>query len=685
MKILFIVLTLLPMLVLAGGGKKGDRFIMDSAAKESLLMELFGALDAGKMGSDFQKALKEKDKNKLISIVAQYFRNRAPRAYCKNIKRSGNPMETADRAVRGDVTVVSYPWQFPDGKIDWHFNPTGRDVPLNHEWLWQLNRMSFWLDMCAAYEKTGDEKYAVAFNEQLFSWVATAGTYSSNWNAPGSVWRTIETGLRLMYSWQLGFETFRKSNSFSDENICLMLGSMYRQAQHLQANHKKKGNWMLMEMSGLYTFAALFPEFKDSLSMRSYAAGVFGRAIMEQILPDGMHDELSPDYHQVMLNCAMAFLQISKSEKFESEVPVELIKKLELSFEAILAMTTPGLILPRTNDTFTQYSTKKMQTALELFPERQDFRWIASSRKEGRAPGGVPTSSRFLPWSGFAVMRSDWGSEAAFCCFDAGPLGAGHWHQDKLNINIFKGGEELIYDDGGGQYEKSIHRMYGISSASHNVVLVDGFGQSRSLPNKVSEPIDVKWVSNEKFDYAVSSYDGLWGKIVLSNKDRMQPLSAPAVHTREVRFYKPEFFCVQDTMISRDGKEHTYELRFHLDTLNVERVKDIPGAFLSNYGKVYDILVIPLFPEELRFDTLSGVDTPPMGGWFVGRNDKKLHKSTTLTMTADKKKTFRFATLLIPICRATDKMPEISKRSDNTFLLRFKNKEYIINPQELSK
>ena len=53
MKILFIVLTLLPMLVFAGGGKKGDRFIMDSAAKESFLMELFGALDAGKMGSKF--------------------------------------------------------------------------------------------------------------------------------------------------------------------------------------------------------------------------------------------------------------------------------------------------------------------------------------------------------------------------------------------------------------------------------------------------------------------------------------------------------------------------------------------------------------------------------------------------------------------------------------------------------
>lgn len=654
----------------------------DSASSSDLLSELFQLLNPEIMGEKYSSALEKGDTPTLITLTANYFRTRKECSYCKTIDLSACSLETAERAVKGDVTVVNLPHAFPAGKIDWRFNPTLTEVPVNHEWLWQLNRMNFWRDMVWAYGKTGDEKYPAAFNEQLQSWIATADSPDDNWNAPGSLWRTIEAGLRMMYAWPLTFEVFRKSPAFTDENICLMLSSMHRHCLHLQAHHKERNNWLLMEMSGLYTFAVLFPEFKCSVSMRRYAVEKFSQAVMLQILPDGMHDELSPDYHGVLLMCAMSFCNIAAAEKIKVELPEDFLKKLELSFESILDMATPALTSPRTNDCFTCHVSKRMKQALKLFPGRKDFLWGASERKEGDEPRSLPTSSRFLPWAGFAVMRSDWSADAGWCCFDVGPLGMGHIHQDKLNIQIYKGSQELIYDDGGGQYEHSIYRAYGVNSSSHNTILVDGMVQRRTAPRKVDSPIECNWVSNAEFDYAKGIYDDEYGPLVLCEEDLKTAPLRPVKHTREVRFYKPDFFCIKDTLVALDDLPHTYELRFHLDTLKMEQTAQ--GAWISDFQKEWDIFILPLYPGELTCKLLSGVDTPPMGGWFVGRNDLTLHKSTTLTMTVTGKKDHTFATLLIPVKRGTE-MPQTEKRSANCFALRLNNREYLIDLENLSK
>ena len=656
----------------------------DFPGRQQMLQELFAHLDPEQMGVKYREAVKTGETNALVKAAAEYFRSRPARKYSLKLVRPVKNLDAADKAASGWVQVVNIPWQFEDGAIDWHFNPTLAQAPVNHEWLWQLNRMSFWRDLSDAYQVTGDKKYAAAFNNQLRGWIETAGDVpEKNWDSAGSVWRTIETGLRLMYSWSVSFEVFRKSPELSDENLCLMLSSMYRQAVHLKSNHKKKNNWLLMEMSGLYTFGVLYPEFKESGRMRGYAAKKFCRAVTSQILPDGMHCELSPDYHSVMSYCSMVFLQIAATENVTDELPEEFTSKLEKAYESVLNLATPSLVSPRTNDCFTLKVPSRLMAAYEFFPHRKDFLWAGSERKDGTAPSDQPSASRFLPWSGFAAMRSDWASDALYCLFDTGPLGAGHMHQDKLNINIWKGDQELIYDDGGGQYEKSVHRIYGKSSAGHNTVLVDGLVQSRKAPLTLRKPADANWISNAVFDYAKGVYDQEFGALPLTEKERNQPLSKPAKHIREVRFCKPDFFCVVDTLLSRDGKPHEYEMRLQLDTLKLKRVPEIPGAWLSDYGKVYDILIVPLYPDEITSHEYSGVTDTPMAGWYVGRNDQTLHKSTTLAMKR-KSKDCRFATLLIPVERGGE-LPEIKKHTPEEFTLKWKDKTHRINLKKLSE
>ena len=656
--------------------------------RNEILQLLFSEIDGSKIGADYLAASGKKDEAGMIRALADYYRKRPESLYLRRkIQSREHFEETAERAVRNDFTVINIPWQFDSG-INWIFNPTWKSKPVNHEWLWQFSRMYFWHDMLRCYLNGGDERFAVAFEKQAVSWIMQADKKSAL-SGPGShnTWRTIEAGIRLLYAWPSAFEVFRKSAEVSDETLCLMLGSMFEQAEFLRHNHRKSSNWLLMEMSGVYTFASEYPEFKKSRAYRLYAVRLFGKSFCSQMMPDGMHDELSPDYQLVSLRTAKNFIDQAQISKRMDELPEKMLSDFEAGFNAYAALATPALTAPRTNDCYTTHLPGIFKDALENFPDRELFKWIASRRSEGRAPSDIPTASRFLPYAGFIAMRSDWSNDALYCCFDVGPIGNGHQHWDKLNINIYKGKEELIYDDGGGQYEFSPFRWFGRSAADHNTVLVDGMGQMRYVPRRVTKPIDAKFVSNEKFDYAKSSYTDTFGlnKFDGTDDEKNIPLFKPATHTREVRFFKPEFFCVVDTLKSADGKAHDYELRFQLDTLKTRKVRQYPGAVLSDYdGYEYDILILPLYDEKIETSTASGKRKPLMAGWFIGRNDLTRHKATTVMMTAKQQKNFTFATLLIPV-RKGDKLPEIKKLGKKSFSVTVNGKTFEVDLSALNK
>jgi len=130
--------------------------------------------------------------------------------------------DIADRATVGNITVIGIPHVFADNRIDWLFNPTREKGPLDHEWLWQLNRMDFWPAMARAYVATKDEKYARAFARQAESWLDQTGGVppESDFNGPDSPWRTIEQGIRLMTTWPTAWEAFRPSPSRPTAAIC---------------------------------------------------------------------------------------------------------------------------------------------------------------------------------------------------------------------------------------------------------------------------------------------------------------------------------------------------------------------------------------------------------------------------------------------------------------------------------
>ena len=626
---------------------------------------LFQALSPEKIGEDYRAAIASGDTAGAVKACAAYYRAREAVGETLFVGEGTCDLTHASRIAAGAMREVNIDWTFPDGHIRYLFNPTEQHGPVNHEWLWQLNRHAFWQTLATAYRMTGEERYATAFCTQLLDWIEQTSEIPDPWNAPGSAWRTIECGIRLLGSWQTAFAVFRRAKAFTDEAMMLMLASMYRQAKHLLA-HPTKNNWLMMESNGIYTFASLFPEFAEAEELRKEACRRLTQELAKQLLPDGFHEELSPDYHSVVFRNAFSPYSLAKLCGHTGDFSSEYAHLMELAADAYVDMSTPGFTQPRTNDTYTLQTSAVTTRAYDLF-RKPAYLYVNSRRAQGEAPQGE-TASRFLPWAGFCVMRNDWSADSAYLCFDVGPLGSGHMHQDKLNINLYKGGEELIFDDGGGQYEISPARRYGISGYDHNVMLIDGMAEERAEPKRQSEPIDVSWHTDADFDYAKASYDDPYGE------------GRPAVHTREVRFCKPDFFCVYDRVTSSDGVAHTADMLLHIDTIKVDRVSAIEGALLSDIGRVWDILIVPL--EQHPCEIVSAQTEPRYSGWHVGRNESVRHPASTVMFRSGQALTHTFCTLLFPVKRG-EALPVITYDGD-VITVDFRGRHTVIRRSSLS-
>ncbi len=553
-------------------------------------------------------------------------------------KKVNKAFEEADRAARGEVSVVGVAHAFPEGQIDWLCNPTGKGRPFNPEWTWQLNRMYFWGALARAYEATGDERYAQVFVRQFTDWFAQTGGIppERDYNRVGSPWRTIEEGHRLAFSWHDAWRAFSASPSFGAEARAIFAKSAHAQARHLLA-HSTGFNWLLIEMSGAYTVSLDFPDFPDAEEIRRKALERFFAAASAQLRPDGLHNEVSLDYHTVFYSTATRILFRATEAGKDGELPEGFRELLERGAEGPLALITPGFSFPCFNDSNTTRAAAFFKTAAELCPDRADFRWAATEGREG-APPAWPTASRFLPHSGIAVMRSGWDGNATYLAFDVGPTGANHVHQDKLSFSFWKGGEELVFDDGGGQYERSALRDYAISGYDHNTLLVDGLAQKRSSPRVSDRPIDAGWRSDEKEDFAFGVYDQGFGPKEL----RL------ARHRREIRFdKKAEVVHVTDIVESADGNAHGYTLLFQIDSTNV--VVSADGRTLSaDFGRNRKWGLEMTLPEGVKPEIVSGRLKPFPAGWYFGRVGAvpNVRPATTLFVNFPPAKSLRAVTLL---------------------------------------
>ncbi len=547
----------------------------------------------------------------------------------------------AQRIMGHRFVVVGIPHTF--GKdIDWGFNPTtapGSKYERDHEWTWQLNRHGAWVALARAYQATGDERFAKEFDTQFSDWVTDCPVPADGADQkPYSKWRTIEAGIRMSWTWPAVFTIFRKSPSLKDETLISMIKSMVEHGRYLR-RYPTTGNWLTMEMNGLYHVGVLLGFVREASDWRRFALLRLLSELDTQIYPDGAQIELTPGYHNVALRSFLGPVDIAGAYGYR--LSDEYLARLERMFAYNMWVMRPDRDAPRWNDSWHVDVVGTLRKGLALFPDRKDFEWIVSDGRKGRPPDHT---SHFFPYAGQVVMRSGWERDALFLGFEAGPFGYGHQHEDRLGIVLFAYGKELLVEGGSYAYDASKWRRYVLSSYAHNIVLIDGQGQVRrglSRQHYVSkEPLDVAFYSDEDYDYACGIYEGGFGE----RENR------PARHVREVAFLKKaRLFVVRDALESLDGRPHSYQALFHLDSEKVN-VDEGSGTIETQDPGDINIRIVPWVDGDFKTDIVRGRETPVVQGWMPrGHGVRGVRPIPTVVYERHSAKPVYFLTVLQPL------------------------------------
>ena len=517
----------------------------------------------------------------------------------KNAKKSVTVIY-ADRITNNEL-IAHGSWHKYGDKIDWTADYSYDDYD---EWVWQLNRHSCWVNLAEAYWETGDEKYPKAFVRQLNEWIDDNKIPTIGWNGKGSVWRTLDAGLRMQGNWPNLLYRFLASPSFDDETIIKMVKSFYEHATHL-CSHNTSNNWLAVEMSGLYTVGALFPEFKNADDWRSFAASMLYEQEKEQFYPDGAQVELAPGYHALSTSSIVDVYKLARLNGYS--LPKGYVERLESAYEYYVKLMLPDRTLPALNDSEWLECKKYIEEASELFPDRKDFKYFATDGDEGKKPS---YTSVWMPWAGWYVMRSSWDKDAFYALFEVGPYGAAHQHEDKLSFVLYAYGNRIITECGTYSYDRSDFRKYTLSARGHNVARVDGMDQNRnSLRNvdtiiKSPKPLDNLWKTTEKYDLGEGCYNEGFG----SNNDNT------VTHKRKLRFLKNKYWILTDTFTPSDKEFHTYDIWFHFNTPSYSIDKEL-GVVSSNAVDSANIVIIPIGHKNMA-DVILGQEESEIQGWM---------------------------------------------------------------------
>jgi hypothetical protein len=134
----------------------------------------------------------------------------------------------------------------------------------------------------------------------------------------------------------------------------------------------------------------------------------------------------------------------------------------------------------------------------------------------------------------------------------------------------------------------------------HNVILVDGKGQSPG-PKERTAPIDEQdYKITEEWDYASGSFA------------RFEDMEGEVNHTRSVLYVRGEFWIVLDK-ISTDRPRKIAALWHWHPECTVEKVNENGVATTNEQG---NLLIQPVGSIDWTIDLVKGQEVPHIQGWY---------------------------------------------------------------------
>ena len=335
----------------------------------------------------------------------------------------------------------------------------GKDINWQHwpikdnEIRWQLHRTYWWQPMGLAYWASGDEKYAKEWIFQFRDWVKKNPKGLSKDN-DRFAWRPLEVATRIQDQTGM-FNMFVNSPNFTPDFLLEFLNIYNQQADHILNNYSDKGNHLLFEAQRIIYAGCFFPELKAAGTWIKSGIEILNSEITKQIYPDGVHFELSPNYHVATINIFLKALRMTQLTGMSNEFPESYKKTIEEMIIALADFSFPDYAYPMFGDAKLAKKdemVKQYKEWQEVYPTNQVIKYFATEGKQGTAPAYLSSA---LKTGGFYTFRNGWKENATVMVLKASPPAFFHSQPDNGTFDLWVNGRNFMPDAGAYVYSGS--------------------------------------------------------------------------------------------------------------------------------------------------------------------------------------------------------------------------------------
>jgi hypothetical protein len=471
--------------------------------------------------------------------------------------------------------------------LDWSINPSD-----DLEWHVLLHKFYYAVGLGMAYQASGDSRYLRCWVRLCDSWIAQApADFCANPDLrielPQVTGRRIQNWIYAYYY----FVANAAGNPLAADFHRRFLQSLHAQVEYLCQHLSPARNHRTLELYAIFLAAVVFPEFRAASDWLAFAREQIVANMQSDLLDDGVHCELSTDYHHLVLKNYLCMRRLAQLNAIE--LPVVVDRLLSKALEFAMYVHKPDGSIPALSDADSQSFLDLLRQGYRLYG-RTDMLYVAT-----RGNVGTPPAERSVGFadSGYYIVRSGWGEQRDYrdehyLIFDCGPLGQGnHGHLDVLSFELAAYGRSLIVDPGRYTYHEQGEinwRARFRGTAYHNTVQVDGTEQTRYGPKPGKARYKIQGPAPDyelKTFVQATHFDFLHGVARSHEYDALQQ--------RLIFFVHPRYWIVAD--ILQADRVHDYDLRFHLseqaqgrvginDTATT-RLIDSPQLLLAQYAQ----------------------------------------------------------------------------------------------------
>jgi hypothetical protein len=405
-------------------------------------------------------------------------------------------------------------------------------------WNFNLNYFEFAVPLGVAYIESHDECWLDCFMGLYKKWLLCN---------PSAAWQPYTISLRFR-NILIAVEMF--GNDFKQSDLNLLYDSLYEQYAFLQKHTEGHllGNHYFENLCTIVLGAVLFDE-KDNY--QKWIPKLI-HEIDEEVLPDGMHFELSPMYQKIVLEDLLrvsVVMKIVYPDDFQRLRPA--IQKMLNASCFLETGCNRTLLFNDSGDNVAKPLSALVRACKEIF-------------------GLSPHMPEALPEAGYYRLQK----KDLILLVDAGYIGPdyipGHVHCDCMSFELFHQGRPLLVNSGTGLYQGKL-RGYFRSTAAHNTVRMNGHEQSECwAEHRVARRIRLGRVEFDK-DELRGAYQNYFGekhsrylklnKNRLTVEDRIDAVAGAAVES--YLHIAPEFQVKDDGMVVSiyDGQQRVATVR----------------------------------------------------------------------------------------------------------------------------